>query len=72
MVEKWIISPTYKWLVYWGEITPLTVLTMDPNFLGHRNKYPLDIRCILWVDYFWGPPSQGFSHHFPYDTVARM
>ena len=23
MVDTWIISPTYKWLVYWGEITHL-------------------------------------------------
>ena len=30
MVSKWIISPTYKWLVYWG-YNPL-ILTIDPNF----------------------------------------
>ena len=35
-MDQWVISPTYKWGIPWGEITHL--LTIDPNFLKHPSK----------------------------------
>ena len=57
MVRKWVISPTYKWGIYWGDISPTHPITFDAialpqpgtssrksAFFAHLPKMPSFIR----------------------------
>ena len=50
MVSQWVISPTYKWFVYWG-YNPL-ILTFDPNFLAGTSRWVFFPKLRI----FWRQP----------------
>ena len=57
MVSKWVISPTYKWLVFFAEISPADGITFDPNF----QRYIQVHKASIFVEAFRGSFARFFS-----------